>query len=221
MADKLTAVAIAEGTDVSQLPGLGDVVQEDAGDDQVAIEAGIKFADGVGHLDGVERVLQQAADEGVVEIHRGRRLAHLVHELLVVEIGLHERGQITVLNAVQQLAQPLAHLVDVFVGVGDEVGNFERAIFGGPALLDDELEIVLIVLDVAANFEKTGLGHGAENITGGVPHARGDLRSAVGQKSFDEVFAAGGCGELLASEDEDIFHHVARDAVAQIKSAHG
>jgi hypothetical protein len=55
-------------------------------------------------LPWLERVLEQAADEGVMEIHRGRRSAHLVHELLVVEIGLHQRAQVAILNAVEQLA---------------------------------------------------------------------------------------------------------------------
>jgi hypothetical protein len=47
VADKLPAVAVAEGAVVGEFPGFGDVVQEDAGDDQVAVEAGIELADGV------------------------------------------------------------------------------------------------------------------------------------------------------------------------------
>src|SRR5207237_10343418 len=106
------------------------------------------------------------------------------------------------------------------IGVGDEIGNLVRPVFGGPALLDDELKIVLIVFDVPADFDEAGLGHGAEDVAAGVPHARGDLRGAVGQKCLDEVFAAGGGGELFAGHDKNIFHHVPSYAVAEIESAH-
>src|SRR5204862_2293839 len=63
VADELAAVAVAEGAGVSELPGFGDVVQEDSGDDQVAIQFRIELADGVGDFDGVEGVLEEAAAE--------------------------------------------------------------------------------------------------------------------------------------------------------------
>ena len=88
---ELPAVGVAEGALVAQLPGLGDVVQEDAGDHQVAVEVRVKPAHRVGHLDGVEGVLEQAADVSVMHAHRGGCFAQLDHERLILEIAMDER----------------------------------------------------------------------------------------------------------------------------------
>src|ERR1044071_1316802 len=51
VADELAGIGVAERAVVGELPRFGDVVEEDAGDDQIAVEAGVETANAVGDFD--------------------------------------------------------------------------------------------------------------------------------------------------------------------------
>ena len=91
---------------------------------------------------------------------------------------------------------------------------------GGPHLLDDELIVVLIILDVPADFHETALGHGVEDVAGGVPHPGHHLAGAVGDVGLDEWLAFARGAELFAGDDEDVLDGVAGLHVTKEKSAH-
>ncbi len=55
----------------AQFADFADVVQDDAGEQQVAIEDGVVGGDAVGQSEQTDHVLQQAAEPGVVELPGG------------------------------------------------------------------------------------------------------------------------------------------------------
>ena len=72
VADELALVGVAEGAVVAQLVDLADVVEEDAGQQQVAIELGVEVDDPVGDGQQGDDVLEQPAVVGVVVLDPGR-----------------------------------------------------------------------------------------------------------------------------------------------------
>jgi hypothetical protein len=187
-----------------------------------AVEAGVEPGDGVGDLDGVERVLEQAADVGVVEAHRRRRLAEPAHQLLVVEVRLEQRGEVAVLDGPDHLLELLAHPGDVLGRLREQVADLEAALLGRPELLDDELEVVLVVLHPGAEPRVPAVGQALEHLAAGVPDARRHLRAAVGDEGLNVVLPVLPGGELLAGNHEHVLGNVAGLAVAQVETSwHG
>ena len=112
------------------------------------------------------------------------------------------------------------HLIDVAFGVRHQVGRVERAGFGGPHLLDDELEVVLVVFDAAADAEHSAIGHGGEHLAGCVPDAHGHLTGAIGAEGLDVEFAGSGGGQLLVGDDKNVLDNIARRAILEKQSPH-
>ena len=85
---------------------------------------------------------------------------------------------------------------------------------------DDDLQVVLIVLHPATHADKARVGDGIERLLSRVPHPRGDLRRAVGDKGLDVVFAGCRRRQLLARQHVDIIDQIAGKIVAQVDSSH-
>ena len=77
VADQLALVGVAEDAAVAQLADLADVVQEDAHQQQVAVQLGIERQQAVGRVEQGDDVLQQAAEVGVMVADAGRHLAEI------------------------------------------------------------------------------------------------------------------------------------------------
>ena len=123
-------------------------MEEDAGDHEIAVEAGIELDDRVGDFHGVERVLEQPADERVMKAHRRRRFAEVVHQVVIIQIRLHERARVAVLDAAAASRASLLHIAWMSLVVcGSRSPTSNVPSLRRPDLLDDELEIVLVVLD--------------------------------------------------------------------------
>ena len=89
---------------VSQLSSrhLADVVQDDAGEQQVAVEDGVMRGDAVGQGEQADHVLQQAAQPGVVELLGGRGFAVGLGERRVGQHGAQQQLKVGVGEALDE-----------------------------------------------------------------------------------------------------------------------
>ena len=125
-----------------------------------------------------------------------------------------------VLDAAEHLGDPRAHLVDVLFGMRDQIADLERPFLGRPALLDDELEIVLVILHAPADLEESAFGQRVK-MSRVAFHIRAVICvRSIRDKRLDEKLAGGAGGELLVGDDENILDDVAGNAVTKVKSAH-
>lgn len=123
MSDELPAIGVAECGVVLQFPRLGDVVQEDTGEDQVAIQRRIELADGVGDFACIEGVLEQSADPGMMKALGGRRPLEETHQSFVFQVRLEQGMNVLVSYRAHECREGAEHLVDVLGRHRKQVGN--------------------------------------------------------------------------------------------------
>jgi len=97
-------------------------VKEDAGDDQIAVEPRIKLHDRVGDFDGIQRVLEQPADERVCMLCAAGALQRFFISISSSRYAC-TIGPGAVLNAAEDLVQLCAHRGDVFVRVRQQIAQ--------------------------------------------------------------------------------------------------
>ena len=107
VADELPLVGVGEGAVVAQLVDLADVVQEDARQQQVAVELGIEVGDPVGRRQERDDVLEQPAVVGVVVLDPRRGGGELADEVVVDQEALDQGAEVGVGEA-QQAARGAA-----------------------------------------------------------------------------------------------------------------
>ena len=121
VADELALVGVGEGAVVGELVDLADVVQEDAGQQQVAVDLGIEVEDPVGDVEQGDDVLEQPALVGVVVLDARRRRGELADELVVDQEALDQGAEVRVAHRQEHLAQPGHQLGDVLRALRQEI----------------------------------------------------------------------------------------------------
>ncbi|MFO0973427.1 MAG: hypothetical protein U1A27_08330 [Phycisphaerae bacterium] len=222
-------VAVAEAGAVGELGGLADVVQEDAGEDEVATDLGVaaggivfRAEDEAGELEEVERVFEQAAEVGVVHVDGGGGGAEGVGDFLVFDEGLDEQQQVAIADGAEDGEHALPHLVDVELGAGDELAQLHLAGRHGAQAVDDELQRAFVVFAAAADANEAALGQAVVLGLGGLPDARKELAGAVGEDEVDVERAVGGGAQVFLADEEDlVVELVAGDEVGDPAAGRG
>ncbi len=170
VADELAFEGVAEAGLPVQLADLADVVQDGAGDEQVGVDLGIERRGGEADADEREDVLQQAADPGVVQHLGGGSRAVGSGDRGVVEEGEDQALEVGVGEARDVAAQLVPHLVDIEVGDGKIVGGVDLGLGGEAQLLQRDLELALILRDLALHLDVAALGAGCDGVGEVLPH---------------------------------------------------
>ena len=103
---ELPLVGVAECVVVRQLVDLADVVQEDAGQEQVTVDFGVEVGDPVGHVQERDDVLEQPSLIRVVVLDSRRGRRELADEFVVDQEALDQSAEVRVAHRQQDLAQP-------------------------------------------------------------------------------------------------------------------
>ena len=209
VADQLALVGVGEGPVVAQLAHLADVVQEDAHQQQVAVQLGVERREAVGGVEQRDDVLQQAAEVGVVVADAGRRLAEGVDELLVHQEALGQAAQVRVAELAAGAAQPFVELADVLLGVRQEVGQLDLLGLDALEVAEDHLQGALEELHLALDEEEIAGLEGAEQLFAGVPEAGADGAGAVAQLQLEVEVAVAVGPQLLVGDQVDFLDGVA------------
>ncbi len=223
VAEQLALGGVGERTVVGELVNFSDVVQECAGEQQVAIDLRIVAAHQVAGAEQRDDVIEQAADVGVMQSLGGGSVAVGGGDFRVGHEGLHERPEMRILECGDEIGERLPEFVDVFGGLGKVVGEVDFGFAQLAQFVDGELKTVFVFVDEAFDLEEVVLLEGVENFFDVIPHFGFELAAAVAE-SEGEVRLSGFLGlDLLADDDEargDDLVLVA-GAIADVEIFHG
>ena len=201
-----------------------DVVEDGAGDEEVAVDFGVKRSGGEADADQSEDVLEQAVDDGVVQHLRGGRGAEGGADFGVVEEGEDEALEVGVGEVGDDGAEIGVHLLGREGGDGLEVGGVDLGLGGVPHLGDGDLPLVLVAGDLPLHLDVTALGAGAVGVGEVVPHAGFERAGLIGEEESQITAVAGLLlAQLNLREDEvagDGLVLIAR-CVRDVKILHG
>jgi hypothetical protein len=113
VSDELSFVGVGESAVIRELVDLADVVEEDAGEQQVAIQLGVEFRDPAGDVQEVDDVFDQTALVCVVVLDAGGCHREFSDEFIVDQKALGECSQVGIVHPQQHLFQPCHQLGDV------------------------------------------------------------------------------------------------------------
>ena len=125
VAEQRAFQGVFEAGGPGQFADLADVVQDDAGEDQVAHEHGVVRHDAVGEADEADHMLQQAAEPGMMELLGGGSLDEGFADGGVGQDGGDQPLQIGIGEAGYGCFEFLPELGDVVGGGGQQIGSVE------------------------------------------------------------------------------------------------
>ncbi len=197
-------------------------MEEDACEDDVAIDFGVEGEGGFGEIEEIEGVFKESAEEGVVEGLSGGRLLKFVHEVGVVEVFIEEGADGGGVDGFEDAIELGEHGGDVAGGGGEEVDQ----LFGGGSVggdvLNDELHFALIGLGLAFEDDEAIGGKFLDEFFGSVPHAAGGAAGAVCDEALEVGFAVSGEAELCVLDGVDAFDELVGCEVGDVGSlGHG
>ena len=96
VADKLALVGVGEHALVAQFAHLADVVQENAHEQQIAVDPWIERQNPLRPVEQRDDVLEQAAQVGMMVPDPGRHLAKVANELLVHQETFGQGSQVRI-----------------------------------------------------------------------------------------------------------------------------
>ena len=123
MPHELAAVGIVDAHAGGKFSRLADVVQKDPRQHEVAVYLRIKRQNRPRRARHAQCVLQQAADERVMHLHRRRCALEGLHKVAILHEFLYQQPQVLVLDVAENLQKFGPHLLDVAGGGGQEVGQ--------------------------------------------------------------------------------------------------
>src|SRR5205085_5184953 len=132
---------------VRKLVNFADVVQERAGEQQVAINLGIVVAEQIARAEERDYVLEQSADEGVVQGLGGGSGLVGGGDFGVGHEGFDQSFEVRVLEAGDKGGESLPELFDVFGGFGKIIGEVGFGFFHPPQLVNGELPAVVVPIE--------------------------------------------------------------------------
>jgi hypothetical protein len=194
---------------VAQLADLADVVQENAHEEQIAVQLRIEADEAVAGVEERGDVLEQTADVGVVVANAGRRPAEAMHELVVHEETLGQGAQVRVAQLHQGAAEPVEQLADVLLGVRQEVGQVDLLGFHPLQVGQDHLQGALEELHLALDEQEVADVERAEQVLAGVPQPGVHGPAAVADVELQVEVAVAVGPQLLVGHQEDFLDRLA------------
>ena len=110
VAQQLAFVGVGEAALVVQLVDLADIVQDHAGEQQVEIDVRVVRRGQAGQRAQREHVLDQAAEEGVVDLLGGGRDAVAARDVRIVEHGIEQRLQMRIAQSPATMPRSSRHI---------------------------------------------------------------------------------------------------------------
>ena len=233
VADQPPLVGVLDLPVVAELADLGQVVEEGAGHQQVAVHLRVVIGQAVGQLEAGDGVLQQPARVGVVDALGGRGPAQADHHVLVLEEGVHQRLHVRVGDGVDEGGElPPQRLLLLAVpaplrllGLGGrrpgEVGRVDGGGVGRLHQLHAELRLALERAHQAAHRHVGALLEQRRELVHAVERARLQLTRLVLERHRQISLAALGGGDGLAGDEEDAAHRLALLHVLDPDLVHG
>ena len=202
VAQKLALDRIFEACSPGKLAYLADVVEQDAGEHQVAMEDGVMRDNAVSQGQQADHVLQQASEPGVVELLGGRSFAISGSQSRVREDCGDQTLQVGLGEAVDKAEKLGPECGHVIAGRGQQVCLVRLAVGGLAELVNLQLHGVFEAGSAAADLDDVA----ALEVTGDarivrVPDAAFHRAGLVAQ-SEAEIGLVGRGGALLPGQDQ-------------------
>ncbi len=220
VADEAPLVRVLHLALEGELADLAEVVEEGAGDEQIAVHLRIVVGDPMGELEAAHGVLEQAARIGVVDALRRRGSPQPVDHVLVVEEGLDEVAHVGVGDGLDEreelLPERLLGLAEAdllgLLGLGrgreDELGGVKpgggKVDLGGR--LDAHLRLALEEADLPLDLDGVLLLEQRRQLLDLVEGAGLELPGLVVERDGQVRLAALGGGNGLARHEEQALH---------------
>src|SRR3954447_8164318 len=185
---------------------LADVVQQRAGDGDVAVDPRERGADRADALGDREAVLEQPVLVGLVVVLGGRRAAvELPGGGSLAEDAVQQRPQVRLLDRGDELAQVGLHLVGGARRAVEQGARVERARLGLAQAQQVDLRAVALMDPKAAAHvdRRAGLAERARALDV-VPDHRDDRAGAVGQRQAQELAAVALGARLRAADHKHL-----------------
>src|SRR5262249_10182862 len=136
--------------------------QEDAHQQQVAVDLGVQGQEAIGPFEHVDNVFEQSADIGMVVANARRGAAEVAQERLVHEEALGQGAQVRVAGLHQGGAECLLKFSNVLVGMRQEVGQIDALGANALQVVEDDLQRPLEQLHLAADLDEVAFVQRAE-----------------------------------------------------------
>ncbi len=171
--------------------------------EQVGVQARVQLAGLERERPDGDRVLEQAAEVGVVAVARARRAAPLLAQRRVAEQRVEQRLQAGVVDLARQVLEEAVELVEVAVGDGQERRRIDAA--GGRAADRAQLDLQLVAeaLDAAGDVDDVAAVEAPRDHVGVAEHAALDRARAIAQLDREVRRAAARHQAVLAGARED------------------
>jgi hypothetical protein len=194
---------------------LADVVQQRAGDRDVAVDLRERRADRAHRLGDRQRVLEQPVAVGLVKALGGRRRAVARPQRRVgAEHRVQQAGQVAVADGGEQLAQVGLHLRGRARRAVDEVGGVVRARLGGADRVQLELGAAG---QPAADVDRRADGGDLRDRGDVVADGRRQAAGAVGQHEVQDLAAVAPGAQLGLADEQHALH---RRSLLQLSDEH-
>jgi len=198
---------------------LADVVQEDAHQEDVAVDVGINRRDAVRDLEHRDDMFEQPAEVRVVIADARRRPAQPGDEGVVDQEALDEGLHGRVLH-LHQRTQTFEQPADVLLGLRQKIDHRHRFLRHLLERGEDHLERALVELHLAFDFEELAGLEALELVLGRVPHTGGNRSRTVAELDLQEVVALAVRPELLVDHHEDFVEAVAVGELLNTTATH-
>ena len=209
VADELALVGVSKSLLIREFVELAEVVEEDPGEQEVAVEVGVEVGDPSRDLEHRGDVLQEATPVGVVVANPRGRGHELGHERLVDEEAIDQGAQVRVAEGAESLAGAGEHLGRVDPGLGEELHRVEVRGVGPEGLGDDQLERPLEELDLAADPDVIARVEAVRHGLARVPHSGADGGGLVPELQVEVRIPLAVGPDLLLGHEQDFFQGVA------------
>jgi hypothetical protein len=175
VAYELAFEGVVEAAAPGELADFADVVEDGSGDEEVGVDFGVEGGGGEADADQVEDVLEKTADPGMVETLGGGGFEELGAQGGVVEEGEDEAAKVRVREGGDVAAELGGHGGDVVLGGWDKVGGVDFGGGGETHLGEGDLELALVLGDLALDLDVAAGGAGGEGVGEVFPHAGFEL----------------------------------------------
>ncbi len=221
VAQQLAFRGVAERALVTEFADLADVVQHHTGHQQIAVDPWVVQGHEVGQTAKREHVLQQPAEEGVVDaLCRGRATVGL-GDRVIPQDRLQQPAQMGIADAADDGAQFILHLQGVTLGSRQEVGKVHFPIVDTLQAVDGELHAVVIQAHLAAHAYEVILAKRVGHFLHVVPHLGVYFAGLVHQHERQVRVACSLLLDVLALHEEDPVGLLARGQIGDCGSFHG
>src|SRR6266850_1428513 len=177
--EQLAARAVGERPVVSKLVNLADIVQERARQQQIPVDLRIIPGDQVAGTKQRNHVVEQSADESMVQRLGGGRDPIALCNFRVGQEQFDQRLQVSILEGSDEVQQSLPEFVDVLGSLGQVIRKIYFRILHAAKFVDGELESILVLVDQAFDLEEVVLLEDVDELLDVVPHLRFDLAGTV------------------------------------------